>query len=121
MQYEYRCLLDLLQSGHPEPDKKIGKGLVAFQVRDFDSSDSSRGATAFYAIRKDGTIEDFSYLKCCQKLFPNQVSRSVRKVPREGGRGDKSGGRSGGRSGGVNKMGGRGRGGGGRGRGRGRR
>ncbi|KAH9607288.1 hypothetical protein KSS87_014760 [Heliosperma pusillum] len=31
--YEYMVLLDLIKKGHSEPDKKIGSGLNAFEIR----------------------------------------------------------------------------------------
>ena len=38
---------------------QIGSGISGFQVREYNQS----GALAFYVARKDGTFEDFSYLK----------------------------------------------------------
>lgn len=49
---------------------QIGGGLRAIQVRRFYAATDE--AKAFYAVRKDGSTEDFSFLKACQKLFPGQ-------------------------------------------------
>lgn len=50
-------LLELLQN-HPNAEQKIGCGVEAFEVR--QESSISRG---FYAIRLDGSAENFSYKK----------------------------------------------------------
>ena len=50
---------------------QIGPGLRSFQVRHFTAA-SDPTAKAFYAVRRDGTFEDFSYLKCCAALFPGE-------------------------------------------------
>ena len=70
-QYEYRCLLDLLMTGHPNGAKKVGKGIQGIQVRTyFGKKTTSRSrACCFHVIRKDGTIEDFSYIKSLDNLF----------------------------------------------------
>lgn len=91
---------------------QIGGGLQAFQVRQFNPE----GALAFYAVRKDGSVEDFSYLKCCGKLFSDVGDSTKRAKVAGGGRGGRhGGGRGRGRGG---RGGARGRGGRGRGRGR---
>ncbi|KXZ47647.1 hypothetical protein GPECTOR_34g806 [Gonium pectorale] len=68
-EYEYRVLLDLLKKGHPNATSKIGAGLCGFQVRAYPGADNAE-ARAFYAVRRDGTAEDFSYIKCLGVLFP---------------------------------------------------
>ncbi|GAX82585.1 hypothetical protein CEUSTIGMA_g10011.t1 [Chlamydomonas eustigma] len=103
-EYEAKALHDLLKNGHPHAAKKIGEGLAGFQVRRFNEA----GALAFYVVRKDGSSEDFSYLKCCAALFTDVGSDSGRGKQHEGGRG-------------KGRFGGRGRGGRGGGRGRGGR
>ncbi|KAG2435227.1 hypothetical protein HXX76_007309 [Chlamydomonas incerta] len=129
-EYEYRILLDLLQKGHPSADSKIGCGLRSFQVRRFEGARDA-DARAFFAVRKDGSAEDFSYVKCVSAIFGDleYVPRPNKQAHFEGGRGGfRGGGRGrgdGGRSPGGRGRGGRGgrfggRGGGGRGRGRGR-
>lgn len=63
--YEHMMLEDLLKKGHQESKKKIGAGIEAFQVRvnpEFDSR-------CYYIIRKDGSIEDFSYRKCVNNII----------------------------------------------------
>ncbi|GLC48648.1 hypothetical protein PLESTB_000121300 [Pleodorina starrii] len=113
-EYEYRILLDLIQKGHPSAAAKIGGGLRAFQVRHFNAETDSR---AFFAIRKDGTLEDFSYVKCLGTIFPDEITLHVSKRMKtdtqnrrssDGGRG---GGGFRGRGRGGRRGGGRGRGG----------
>ncbi|GIL88870.1 hypothetical protein Vretimale_16928 [Volvox reticuliferus] len=103
-EYEYRILLDLLQKGHPSAASKIGCGLRAFQVRVFRAEDPD--SRAFYAVRKDGTAEDFSYIKCLLTFFPGELvlqHKSQHNRSSHGGRGGGGhkgrgrGGRSGGR------------------------
>lgn len=66
------CLLAFLAPPKPPPSNprlsvtQIGGGLRAFQVRRFNVDPTSR---AFYAMRKDGSYEDFSYLKCTFALW----------------------------------------------------
>jgi hypothetical protein len=48
------------------------------QVRDFPAADRSNAPPrAFYAVRKDNSFEDFSYIKCTAALFPGKVSRCL--------------------------------------------
>ncbi len=46
------------------------------QVREYSDAAEKQGGPprAFFAIRKDGSAEDFSYLKCASALFPGQVN-----------------------------------------------
>lgn len=112
-EYEYLALLELLQKGHPKSADKIGCGLKGFQVRSYPGADES--SRAFYAVRKDGSAEDFSYLKCAAALFPGEVYVSggggSRHHKGDGGMSPRGRGGRGGRFG----RGGRGRGGGRRG------
>ncbi|KAM5570771.1 protein EMBRYO DEFECTIVE 514 [Rosa sericea] len=64
--YEYLVLLDLLKKGHSEPDKKIGGGIQAFQVR-FHPLYRSR---CYFLIREDGASDDFSFRKCVDHILP---------------------------------------------------
>ncbi|KAG1658937.1 hypothetical protein FOA52_007129 [Chlamydomonas sp. UWO 241] len=82
-EYEYKALLELLQKGHPDAPKKLGVGLQAFQVRKFDG----KGNRAFYAVRKDGSLEDFSYLKCCCALFTDMGEPGDKKRAKTDGKG----------------------------------
>ena len=88
------------------------------QVRDINVDDGQ--ARAFFVVRKDGSVEDFSYRKIAVALFPDQISpfnpsgggskrQRTDNSHSGGGRGTRGGTR------------GRGRGGRGRGRGRGRK
>jgi hypothetical protein len=56
----FAFLKDLI-SRHPEADKKIGCGIIRFEIREnpiFTCQNS------FYLIRKDGTETDFSFRSC---------------------------------------------------------
>lgn len=64
--YEHLMLEDLINQGHQEPQKKIGAGIEAFQVRinpDFYSR-------CYYIVRVDGSVDDFSYRKCVDNILP---------------------------------------------------
>ncbi|KAI8543337.1 hypothetical protein RHMOL_Rhmol08G0209200 [Rhododendron molle] len=108
--YEHTVLLELLKKGHLEPEKKIGEGILAFQVR-YHPQWKSR---CFFLVRNDETADDFSFRKCVDHILPlpenMQIKSDVNKALGGGGRGH--GGRGGGGRGG-----GHGRGRGGRGRG----
>ncbi|KAK3027432.1 hypothetical protein RJ639_042072 [Escallonia herrerae] len=118
--YEHMMLLELLKKGHAEPEKKIGNGVHAFQVR-FHPEWKSR---CFFLVREDGSVDDFSFRKCVHKILPlpeNMLGRSDVNKALGGGGGGGGGGR-GGKFNGGGRGGGRGFGRGhGRGRGRGRR
>ncbi|KAL2462876.1 protein embryo defective [Forsythia ovata] len=57
--YEHIVLLELLKKGHLEPERKIGNGIQAFQVR-FHPQFRSR---CFFLIRDDESVDDFSFRK----------------------------------------------------------
>ncbi|KAF7838467.1 protein EMBRYO DEFECTIVE 514 [Senna tora] len=103
--YEHLMLLELLKKGHPEPEKKIGGGVCAFQIRNHPMWKSR----CFFLIREDKSVDDFSFRKCVDHILPlpeeMQLKSHVNKAL--GGRG---GGKGRGRGGGG-KGGGRGRGG----------
>ncbi|CAL0319901.1 unnamed protein product [Lupinus luteus] len=65
-EYEHKMLLELLKNGHQEPDKKIGQGVCAFQVRNHPAYKSK----CFFVIREDDTVEDFSFRKCVDHILP---------------------------------------------------
>ncbi|XP_047316792.1 protein EMBRYO DEFECTIVE 514-like [Impatiens glandulifera] len=103
--YEYLLLLDLLKKGHLEPEKKIGNGVRAFQVR-FHPEYKSR---CFFIVKDNGSADDFSFRKCVDHISPLPDNLKVKsEVSR--GFGGRFGGGGGGRGGRF------GRGGGGRGR-----
>lgn len=140
--YEHMVLLDLLIKGHHESDKKVGPGVEAFQVKVHPMWQSR----CYCLVRKDGTVDDFSYRKCVDSLLPlpenmkvsgkgNFASNDRRnhKQSKQGHQGGWGGGRGGGGGGwggrkggggggsgwgGRKGGGGGGRGGGGRGQGR---
>ncbi|KAJ8772989.1 hypothetical protein K2173_028166 [Erythroxylum novogranatense] len=64
--YEHMVLLDLLKKGHPEPDKKIGSGIRAFQVQNHPTFKSR----CFFLIRDDDSFDDFSFRKCVDNILP---------------------------------------------------
>ncbi|KAK2441676.1 hypothetical protein P8452_20411 [Trifolium repens] len=106
--YEHTMLLELLRNGHSEPDKKIGVGICAFQVRDHPRYNSR----CYFLIREDDSVDDFSFRKCVDHICPlpegMQLKPEVNK--RLGGGGGKHhGGRGRGGRGGGRGRGGRGR------------
>ncbi|KAE9587456.1 hypothetical protein Lal_00031807 [Lupinus albus] len=103
--YEHKMLLELLTNGHQEPDKKIGGGVRAFQVRNHPVYKSK----CFFLIREDGSVDDFSFRKCVDHILPLPENMHVKPFSGGGGGGRHHGGK-----------GGRGRGGRGGGRGHGR-
>eukprot|EP00897_Mesotaenium_endlicherianum_P007826 jgi/Mesen1/7071/ME000369S06400 len=109
-EYEHHALVDLISKGHYDPASKIGAGIKAFQVRDHPEHLSR----CYFILRSDGSVDDFSFRKCVDKLMP--LPSDYMPKPhgrREGGRGGNRGrGRFGGGGGGGYR--GRGRGGGGR-------
>ncbi|KAL9379011.1 hypothetical protein Peur_027493 [Populus x canadensis] len=64
--YEHMVLVDLLKTGHSEPDKKIGSGIQAFEVR-FHPRFKSR---CLFLIRDDDSVDDFSFRKCVDHILP---------------------------------------------------
>lgn len=64
--YEFLVLSDLIKKGHRDAETKIGSGIQCFQVR-FHPGWHSR---CYYLIRTDGTVDDFSYRKCVDKIMP---------------------------------------------------
>ncbi|KAG6538414.1 protein EMBRYO DEFECTIVE 514-like [Zingiber officinale] len=64
--YEHLVMLSLLEKGHPEPAKKIGKGIEAFQVR-YHPTWKNR---CFFIVRVDGSADDFSFRKCVDNILP---------------------------------------------------
>ncbi|XP_030529970.1 protein EMBRYO DEFECTIVE 514 [Rhodamnia argentea] len=102
--YEYMTLLELIKKGHLEPDKKIGVGIKAFQVR-FHPTFKSK---CFFLIREDDSVDDFSFRKCVDHIIPLPEEMKAKDgVSRALGGGKGRGGRGGGGRGGR----GRGRGG----------
>ncbi len=90
---------------------------------DAKDADVDSKTRAFHVVRKDGSVEDFSYVKCLAALFPGLITpageRDAKRARRDdggkhggGGRHGKGGG--GGGRGGGGRRGGRGRGGRGR-------
>lgn len=96
LQYEYIVLLDLLKKGHLEPDRKIGTGVRAFQIR-FHPQYKSR---CFFIIREDDSVDDFSFRKCIDHISPLPENMQVKhEANRDLARGGKGGGRGRGRGG----------------------
>mgnify|MGYP003382297895 CR=1 FL=1 len=57
---------------HPKYEEKIGPGVDHFEVRASPVDGRSPG---FYAIRIDGTVEDFSYRDCANGSTPTPAAR----------------------------------------------
>uniref|UniRef100_A0A7S0VCD2 Uncharacterized protein n=1 Tax=Polytomella parva TaxID=51329 RepID=A0A7S0VCD2_9CHLO len=102
-EYEHVLLLDLIKKGHKRAAEKIGRGVKGFQVRYWcNSAEGKTNARAFFLVRKNGSVEDFSYLKSLDGIFPNsRILSSKPSAPKNG---------HGGGRGIVKKHGGRGRG-----------
>lgn len=104
--YEYLVLLELINKGHPEPEKKIGSGINAFEIRQHPEWKSR----CFFVIRADESVEDFSFRKCVDHILPLPENMKIKPdVNKALGGGGKKGGGGGGRGGGRGR--GRGRGG----------
>ncbi|KAJ8452331.1 hypothetical protein Cgig2_006136 [Carnegiea gigantea] len=89
--YEYMVLVDLIKKGHPEPEKKIGAGVKAIE------------------IREDESVEDFSFRKSVDHILPLPENMKIKSdVNRALGGGGKKGGGGGGRGGGRGRGWGRG-------------
>ncbi|XP_060205076.1 protein EMBRYO DEFECTIVE 514-like [Lycium barbarum] len=98
--YEHMVLLDLLKKGHSEPERKIGTGVRAFQIR-FHPHFKSR---CFFVVRDDDSVDDFSFRKCVDQIQPLPANMQTKHYANSG-----KGGGGGGRGGGYGR--GRGRGG----------
>ncbi|CAH2065037.1 unnamed protein product [Thlaspi arvense] len=77
--YERRVLLDLVKKGHPEPEKKIGGGIKAFQIRNHPVWKSR----CFFLVRVDETADDFSFRKCVDHILP--LPENVKSPKSSGG------------------------------------
>ncbi|KAK4768113.1 hypothetical protein SAY87_003254 [Trapa incisa] len=64
--YEHMMLLELVKNGHSEPEKKIGSGVKAFQVR-YHPVFKSR---CFFIVKEDESVDDFSFRKCVDHIAP---------------------------------------------------
>lgn len=90
LQYEHLVLLDLLKKGHAEPDKKIGGGVHAFQVRTHPLYKSR----CFFLIREDEAVDDFSFRKCVDQILPLPENMKAHSDANKalGGKGGRGGG-----------------------------
>ncbi|KAI5330064.1 hypothetical protein L3X38_029461 [Prunus dulcis] len=88
--YEHLVLLDLLKKGHAEPDKKIGGGVQAFQVRTHPLYKSR----CFFLIREDEAVDDFSFRKCVDQILPLPENMKAHSDANKalGGKGGRGGG-----------------------------
>lgn len=103
--YEYMVLLDLIKKGHPEPEKKIGSGVKAIEIR-YHPIWKSR---CFFILREDESVEDFSFRKSVDHILPLPENMKIKSdVNRALGGGGKKGGGGGGRGGGRGRGWGRG-------------
>ncbi|KAL2935189.1 hypothetical protein RDABS01_018307, partial [Bienertia sinuspersici] len=97
---------ELIKKGHPEPEKKIGSGIRAFEIRQHPEWKSR----CFFVIRDDDSFEDFSFRKCVDHILPLPENMKIKTdVNKALGGGGKKGGGGGGRGGGRNRGRGRGR------------
>ncbi|MQL85819.1 hypothetical protein Taro_018355 [Colocasia esculenta] len=102
--YEFMVLADLIKKGHPEPDKKIGGGIQAFQVRNHPMWKSR----CFFLVRTDGSSDDFSFRKCIDHILPLPDNMKVSDGKKGGGNQKGGGGHGFGGRGGRGRGGGRG-------------
>ncbi|KAL0342651.1 UNVERIFIED_CONTAM: protein EMBRYO defective [Sesamum calycinum] len=86
-EYEHTMLLELLKKGHLEADKKIGKGVKAFQIR-FHPQFKSR---CFFLIREDNSVDDFSFRKCINHILPLPENMQIKHDVNKAFRGKASG------------------------------
>lgn len=96
LQYEHMMLLELIKKGHAEPEKKIGSGIKAFQVR-YHPVFKSR---CFFLVREDESVDDFSFRKCVDHIAPlpeDMKPKTGANIALGGGKGKGGGGRSRGR------------------------
>ncbi|KAL8150719.1 hypothetical protein V2J09_020527 [Rumex salicifolius] len=91
--FEHLVLLDLIKKGHSDPEKKIGVGAKAFQIR-FHPVYKSR---CFFIVRNDESVDDFSFRKCVDHILPLPENMKLSGGDRSGHRG--GGGRGRGRGG----------------------
>lgn len=83
-EFEHNMVFALLREGHPLAEKKVGCGIVAFQVRPLLVKGSL--SNSFFFVRSDGTFDDFSARKCINRLFPNSGQQKPgQKTPMNGG------------------------------------
>lgn len=64
-----RMLLEILMKGHPEADQKIGCGVDYIYVDQHPSCQHK----SFFLMRKDGTTDDFSFMKCIRKMRKDEI------------------------------------------------
>ncbi|XP_021761621.1 protein EMBRYO DEFECTIVE 514-like [Chenopodium quinoa] len=105
--YEHLVLQELINKGHPEPVKKIGSGINAFEIRQHPEWKSR----CFFVIRADESVEDFSFRKCVDHILPLPENMKIKTDVNKalgGGKGSGGGGRGGGRGRGRGRGGGRG-------------
>ncbi|CAN4086336.1 unnamed protein product [Withania somnifera] len=79
--YEHIMLLDLLKKGHSEPERKIGAGVCAFQIR-FHPHFKSR---CFFVVREDDSVDDFSFRKCVDQIQPLPANMQTKHYASGGG------------------------------------
>ncbi|XP_057524867.1 protein EMBRYO DEFECTIVE 514-like [Amaranthus tricolor] len=92
--YEHMVLLDLINKGHPEPQKKIASGISAFEIRQHPEWKSR----CFFVVRTDESVEDFSFRKCVDHILPLPENMKIKSdVNKALGGGKKHGGGRGGR------------------------
>lgn len=67
-EYEYHNLLQLIEKGHPRATEKLQGGVKSIQVR--EKRVDGRSSKCFHLIKDNGDVEDVSYVKCVESLYP---------------------------------------------------
>jgi hypothetical protein len=66
---QQKFILDLLCKGHPNHEEKVGKGVAYVKTGQHSEYTDTK---CFLIVRVDGSEVDFSYYKCCGRIFPVQ-------------------------------------------------
>lgn len=75
---DQEILLDLLIRGHPEADEKVGCGVSYIFVDRHPRCNHK----AFMVMRKDGTTDDFSFMKCIRRIMKEEINKA-KNEPKE--------------------------------------
>lgn len=67
-EYEQHNILCLIEKGHPRASEKLQGGIKAIQVR--EKKVEGRSSKCFHLIKDNGDVEDVSYVKCVESLYP---------------------------------------------------
>jgi hypothetical protein len=67
-EYEHHNLIHLIEKGHPRAAEKLQGGVKSIQVK--ERKVDGRSSKCFHLIKENGDIEDVSYVKCVESLYP---------------------------------------------------